>query len=155
MQNQGLKGIAGKSGSKLDKGVRIGEWTLMSPAIKVGRDYKVDCVCSCGKRKQVSAISLRAGHSRHCGCLADGESDNGTQTPGDPYQHSPEVLQELALISHGFMPLADQFRSGDGAPTWGLASLACMLGISRDELMDFLRQRGPRFSPGIKNERVA
>lgn len=151
MQNQGLKGIAGKSERKLDTGVRIGEWTLMSPAIKVGRDYKVDCMCSCGKRKQVSAISLRAGHSKHCGCLADGKSGKGAQTMGDPTQHAPEILEELALISHGFMPLADQFRTGDGAPTWSLASLAAMLGIHRDELMDFLRQRGPRFSPDLKS----
>ena len=143
-----------KTGTTLEEGARIGEWTLMSPAVKVGRDYKVDCLCSCGIRKQVSAISLRAGHSRHYGCQGNGQFVKGTQTPGDPTQHAPEILQELALISHGFMPLADQFRSGDGAPTWSLASLASMLGVSREDLVDYLRDRGPRFAPGIKNQWV-
>ena len=131
-------------------GARMGHWTLLSEPMKVGRDYKVDCECRCGTRKQVSAISLRNGHSKHCGCVV--KTPRPGQYVSEGSQCSAEVLEELELVSHGYLPLADQFRISDGAPTWTLSSLAQVLGISRSELVSHLYRGGARFNGEIKSQ---
>ena len=145
-----------KKSVPLDVGARIGDWTVLAKPMKVGKDYKVECVCLCGTHRSVSAISLRAGHSRDCGCgreMSRAQND-GMVVTNDP-SRSAEAQEEVALIRDGYMPLADQFCAIGGAPAWTLSSIAGVLGISRAELISHLMRNGQRFSAEIKTQLVA
>jgi len=145
-----------KKSVPLDVGARIGDWTVLAKPMKIGKDYKVECVCLCGTQRSVSAISLRAGHSRDCGCgraMSRAQNDDTVMT-NDPLR-SAEAQEEVALIRDGYMPLADQFCATGGAPAWTLSSIAVVLGISRSELISHLMRNGQRFSSEIKTQLVA
>ena len=140
----------------LDVGVKVGLWTIQGKPVKLGRDYKVPCLCECGNLREISAISLRAGHSKHCGCMqrpAKRKSESPVLT--DSSRLTSQVQEELSLISQGCLPLADQFCVADGAPAWTLSSIAMILGISRSELLNHLARNGQRFSADIKSQLAA
>lgn len=92
-----------KKGVPLEVGARVGDWTVLAKPMKVGKACKVECVCLCGTHRSVSAISLRAGHSRDCGCgreISRAQND-GMVVTNDP-SRSAEVHEEVALIRDGY-----------------------------------------------------
>ena len=148
--------MSNETAVSLDVGAKVGYWTIQGKPVRVGRDYKVTCLCECGVVKEVSAISLRAGHSKHCGCMqppAKRKSESPVLT--DSSRLTSQVQEELSLISQGCLPLADQFCVADGAPAWTLSSIAMILGISRSELLDHLARNGQRFSAEMKSQLAA
>lgn len=66
-------------------------------------------------------------------------------TSSDLAPASNEVLEVFRLVSLGVMPPVDGIREPDGAPSWTLESIAKILEISRDELIQALKAAGPRF----------
>jgi len=59
---------------------------------------------------------------------------------------SSHVQEILKMISQGILPPADQFSIKDGSPSWTLLSMAKILGVNIQELIDHLHQAGKRFS---------
>ncbi|MFM2006169.1 MAG: hypothetical protein RLZZ09_1824 [Pseudomonadota bacterium] len=51
----------------------------------------------------------------------------------------------FALISSGRLPPASGFSPTTDEPLWSLGSLAAVLGIGLDDLLDHLRAAPPRF----------
>lgn len=61
---------------KPETGKRYGRLTVVSskPVGKTRYGVKWLCVCDCGKRKVVEGRRLRAGVTRSCGCLLQGNA---------------------------------------------------------------------------------
>lgn len=54
---------------------KYGMLTVISETDKKYHNYRVwDCICDCGKRKDVSTLHLKNRSIRSCGCLAEGEN---------------------------------------------------------------------------------
>jgi hypothetical protein len=133
-----------QTGQKVKIGHRYGNWRITSEAERVGGDIRYLCQCDCGTVKQISAISLRNGSSTNCGCIPKQRSRNTINFELQPTQ--PHIRLVLDLISQGYLPPADQFNINDGAPAWTLASLAKILGIGYQELINHLIEAGSRFN---------
>ena len=135
---------------KVQIGHRYGNWVIMSEAQRFGGDTRYLCQCSCGQEKMVSAISLRNGSSTHCGCL---RKERATKVCDYELKPTPPEIQEIyQLISKGCLPPADQFSMKDGAPSWTLPAMARILGISRQELIEYLQGSGDRFTVGERRQ---
>lgn len=50
-------------------GVRFGSWTVESVVGVVDGRMRVRCLCCCGVRRNVDALSIRSGRSKSCGCI--------------------------------------------------------------------------------------
>lgn len=133
-----------QSTHKVKKGHRYGSWSITSEAERVGGDIRYLCQCDCGTVRQISAISLRNGSSTNCGCISKQRSQDTINFELQPTP--PHIQQVLDLISQGYLPPADQFNMTDGAPAWTLASLAKILGIGRQDLINHLLEAGSRFN---------
>ena len=132
-----------KKSHKIAIGHRYGHWTILSEAQRLGGDTRYLCRCVCGLEKHVSAITLRNGSSTSCGCRRE---ERPPRIADFELQTTPPEIQEVFnLISAGCLPPADQFSMTDGAPAWTLATMARILGIDRDKLIQHLSDAGPRF----------
>lgn len=62
-----------------------------------------------------------------------------------PRQQSPEAAAIFALVSEGRLPPASVLCAVTDQPAWRIEAVASIIGISRAELLDHLRQAPPRF----------
>jgi hypothetical protein len=132
-----------KSLNKIQAGHRYGAWVILSEAKRLGGDTRYLCRCDCGTEKLVSAITLRNGSSTSCGCQ---KKERAPRISDFELKPTPPEIQEIfQLINQGFLPPADQFSMMDGAPAWTLQSIACILGVGREELLRHLGGAGQRF----------
>lgn len=92
----------------------------------------------------------RAGRVSFPSELAEGRSEGGSDQKNrrclaEDLQHvSPLIQETYALISQGFLPPADLASEPEGEPCWTFESLAMILGIRRDKLVQILLET-PRF----------
>lgn len=129
---------------KITTGYRYGNWVITGEPERINRDLRYPCQCICGTVRLVSAISLRNGTSTSCGCLHKEVMKRMAST--ENRLSSSHVQDILKMISQGILPPADQFSIKDGSPSWSLLSIAKILGINIQELIDHLHQAGKRFS---------
>ncbi|NBS15973.1 MAG: hypothetical protein EBS79_03520 [Gammaproteobacteria bacterium] len=134
-----------KTQQKISMGDRYGHWVVTADPIRVGADIRYRCLCRCGREKMISAITLRNGTASSCGCIPKPTSPRVVDLDAKPTP--PEIQAVYTLISQGCLPPADQFSMSDGAPSWTLPTMAQLLGITAQELMQHLRARGSRFNP--------
>lgn len=59
---------------------------------------------------------------------------------------SHEAAEIFSLIAQGRLPAAAALCTVDEEPAWTLTGIAAVIGISRDALLDHLRQGPPRFA---------
>jgi hypothetical protein len=133
-----------KAANKIQIGHRYGAWVILSEARRLGGDTRYLCQCVCGTEKLVSAITLRNGSSTSCGCL---QKERMPKISDFELKPTPPDIQEIfQLINQGYLPPADQFSMTDGSPAWTIASIARILGISREELLFHVGGAGERFA---------
>lgn len=120
-------------------GDTVGFWTITGGMTKQGKKNVFPCRCACGTERHVAAISIWNGSAQSCGC--------------DPAPRKHEILkigEDLQyiydLISEGFLPPADGISVQGQKPTWSLTSIAKLIGVSEDQLIEHLRNSLPRFA---------
>ena len=146
-----IRGMEKKTQQKISTGDRHGHWVVTGEPVRRGADIRYLCLCRCGREKWISAITLRNGTASSCGCMPKPTSPRIIDLEAKPTP--PEIQTVYSLISEGSLPPADQFSMIDGAPSWTLPTIAQLLGITPNELIQHLRRRGSRFNP-IPNRAV-
>jgi len=71
-------------------GEKFNRLTVLDAPVKIGRRYKVNCICDCGNTVAVDTSHLRNGHTASCGCLQR-EDIRQRQTKHGKY-YEPEFL---------------------------------------------------------------
>jgi hypothetical protein len=132
--------------SKLTVGDTVGNWTIIGEMKKQGKKGLYPCRCACGAEITVAATSLINETSLSCGCDKTGVSASLAGNLNVP-NHQLQLIFDL--ISAGRLPPADGLSAQGGVPTWNLASIAKLIGISESQLVNHLRDSAPRFTPGI------
>ncbi|MFN5746370.1 MAG: hypothetical protein ACK443_09835 [Methylococcaceae bacterium] len=128
-------------------GQQIGPWRITgkTPDTESGGVYL--CRCHCGKERLFSASTVKKGALRRCSCNKGKHNTRVSELESSPL---PASVQDIfQMINRGYLPPADQFSVRDGSPAWTLPSLAGILGISPDELLEHINRAGQRFSPII------
>jgi hypothetical protein len=126
-------------------GDTVGHWTVIGEMKKQGKKSIYPCRCVCGTEMTVAAIALANETSLSCGCDRVGMIASQAEN-----LKLPDHLQVLFdLISEGRLPPADGFSIHSSDPTWNLASIAKLIGVSEAQLIRHLNSSAPRFSPEI------
>jgi hypothetical protein len=129
----------------LTVGDTVGHWTVIGEMKKKGKKSIYPCRCACGTEMTIAAVALYSEISLSCGCERAGMSASR-----DENLKLPDHIQVLFdLISEGRLPPADGFSVQGGVPTWNLASIAKLIGVSESLLVNHLKDSAPRFSPEI------
>jgi hypothetical protein len=135
-------------------GKRYGKWVVKGQVESRKGSIYYACVCDCGQKKEVAAISLRNGNSTSCGCgRVEKEIDKVLGSEGKT-QADPKDIATLTLISQGILPPADQI-SIKGSPAWTIDSIAKLLGVEKDYLISRAKEAGARFGGGAQKEEPA
>lgn len=74
-------------------------------------------------------------------------TQDSCRKPHDRSANSPALLEEFLLINRGYLPRADIMLPSSGSPAWSLATIASILGVSRNELICRIEEAGIRFDP--------
>lgn len=128
-------------------GQQIGHWRITGKTPDMESDAFYRCRCHCGKERLFSASTVRKGALSRCSCKKGKHSMRNAELESGPL---PASVQDIfQMIHRGYLPPADQFSVRDGSPAWTLQSLAGILGISPDELLEHINRAGQRFSPII------
>lgn len=135
-----------ESKPKLSVGDTVGIWTVVGEMGKEGKVNVFPCRCACGTERAVAAISLWNGNSQSCGC----DKQNADLRPTKDPKISAHLQPIFDLISEGRLPPADGLAvQGDG-PTWTLKSMAKVIGITENQLIQHLNRSPPRFADELK-----
>ena len=125
-----------------------GKWTVLE-TIQRNKGQELRCRCECGTEKIVSAITIRNGSSKSCGC-ARFEKLAKKDAMTDPKRPSDRAISILSLIRTGHIPPADSFMH-DGEPLWSFESIAKLIGAStQDEFLEIIREAGVRFDSPLR-----
>ena len=121
-------------------GDTVGRWTVIGEMTKKQKKNFYPCRCACGTETSVPAVSLSNETSLSCGC------DKAGVTASRDAHKIPDQLQQIFdLISQGHLPPADGMSVQGQEPTWRLASIAKLIGISEERLIGHLKDTPPRF----------
>lgn len=135
---------------KYKVGDKIGFWTIEGASERYNGDLQYVCVCACGTEKRVSAVTLWTGTSTHCGCK---KRSKETAVQVQVQETRPEIKpasQGLRLIAEGYLPAADVMSNIACEPAWTLNSVARILGVSTDELIQQIELAGKRFDRDLR-----
>ena len=122
-------------------GDTVGLWTVIGEVKKHGKKGFFPCRCACGTEASVPAVSLANETSLSCGC------DKAGVTASRADHKITEQLQQIFdLISQGHLPQADAISVQGQEPTWKLASIAKLIGVSEAQLIEHLKDSSPRFA---------
>ena len=128
--------------SSLSVGDTVGLWTVIGEMSKKQKRNTFPCRCACGTEMSVPATALINEKSLSCGC-------NESCAPASKAEHHkiPDQLQHVFdLISQGRLPPADGMSVQGHEPTWTLASIAKLIGVSETQLIGHLNNSSPRFA---------
>ena len=125
-------------------GQMVGAWEIIATPEKGNMEYRYLCRCICGCERWVTAVTLRNGSSKSCGCQRFTKRSRTNHFENMPT--SKRVIDLLNLIQLGYLPPADQLSVEDGSPSWTLESIAMILGIGYEDMVRILE----RSSAGLK-----
>lgn len=122
-------------------GDTVGLWTVIGEMTKKQKKNFYPCRCTCGTETSVPAIALANETSLSCGC-----DKAGVTASRDAHKIPYQLQQIFDLISQGHLPPADGISVQGQEPTWRLASIAKLIGVSESQLIEHLKDSSPRFA---------
>jgi hypothetical protein len=115
-------------------GEQVGDWKLSvhSSGFKADRSISAGVAAAC--KKLVNAFALRKGLSKSCSCRKLGLERTEGSAANDAI--SAKAHRALTLISQGLLSPADSLMAADGSPSCTLTSIALILGVNEDALIE-------------------
>jgi hypothetical protein len=126
----------------IEIGHAFGEWVVLESISRLGGDQRYLCQCACGVERVLSAGMLASGKVLHCGCV---KTAVPTSVAIKKRAQTGQSVEDFDLINKGYLPRADQLSHEGGSPAWTLTTFAEVLGLSRDDLILYIKGSGKRF----------
>lgn len=126
----------------LTVGDTVGLWTVIGEMTKKQKKNFYPCRCACGTEMSVPATALTNETALSCGCEKAGVG----AIQAEQLKVRPHLQSLFDLISQGRLPPADGMSVQGQEPNWNLESIAKLIGISEEQLIEHLKDTPARFT---------